>query len=72
MRIKNNLVAQLQFPKILILRIYEDDSTVLSFTNDVSKENINRLYKKLNKESKSKYFNKYELYINWYWIKIEE
>lgn len=60
------------FPKVLIIRIYEDDWIEITFTNDNNEENIKSIYRKLDKESKSKHFNKYVVCENWYWIEIEK
>lgn len=59
------------FPKILIVRIYEDWTISTTYSNDATQSNIDKLYNKLEDESKKKNFDRYEIYVNWKWINIE-
>jgi len=58
-------------PKILIIRIYEDWSITTTYSNNWSKDYIDKIYKKLEKEAKNKHFDKFEIYINWENIRKE-
>lgn len=58
-----------QLPELLIIRLYEDDWIKVTFSD---KKNLTKILKKLNKESESKHFNKYEIFIDWNDIEMEK
>jgi hypothetical protein len=59
------------FPAVSIIRLYEDWTLVLTYSKNWDKEYIDKLYKKLQKESEDKNFDRYEVYIKWDWIEEE-
>ena len=61
------------FPKIMIVRYYELDWMEITYSNDWSKENKNKIYRRLEKQQeKDKHLETYELFLKWENIQSEE
>lgn len=61
-----------KFPKVLIIRYYELEWINITFSDDLSKKNINQIYKKLENERNIKNgLEYYEVIMKWEWIEKE-